>query len=200
MSESENQEHTQEVAKPTNNARLHGAHQNVSSDAEDVLKALLPMLVPQLEESRKASEEKEKRDRLTQILLEYWKAQYDFAKHLMTIGLAGMVTFGALLAGVYHPQDAMPLTYYFWIAIIFLLFLLTVIVAYLAAYLATSLIFELKDVANTGDLRNSADRHFKELERLFGRTLFGARLSLATALSLLLSYLFFFFPTSAGAF
>jgi hypothetical protein len=40
----------------------------------------------------------EAQDRKAQSELEYWKAQYDFHKHLMTLGLAAAAGFVAVLA------------------------------------------------------------------------------------------------------
>ena len=40
-----------------------------------------------------------------QSQLEYWKAQYDFQKHLMSTGLAGVVGFAALLVGVLESNE-----------------------------------------------------------------------------------------------
>ncbi len=66
-------------------------------ELQEHLQEVLSKLVSQLEASREAAEEREKRDRLAQSQLEYWKARYDFAKHFMTLSLAAVAAFGALL-------------------------------------------------------------------------------------------------------
>lgn len=58
------------------------------------------------------SEAKDKRNRLVQSGLEYWKAQYDSAKHFMTISLASTVAAGAIAGGVFieYVRDYLYLT------------------------------------------------------------------------------------------
>lgn len=70
-------------------------------ELQESLQEVLSNLVSQLEASREAAEEREKRDRLAQSQLEYWKARYDFAKHFMTISLAAVAAFGALLGSAF---------------------------------------------------------------------------------------------------
>jgi hypothetical protein len=54
-----------------------------------------------LTRAREVSAEKEKRQRLVQSGTEYWKAQFEFHKNLMTLCLATIAAFGALLSGVF---------------------------------------------------------------------------------------------------
>jgi hypothetical protein len=76
---------------------LHGD----KDELQEPLQEVLSKLVSQLEASREAAEEREKRDRLAQSQLEYWKARYDLAKHFMTLSLAAVAAFGALLGSAF---------------------------------------------------------------------------------------------------
>src|SRR5215211_4064795 len=69
----------------TNNTPPGGSQQVVSRDAELALQELLPKIVNQLEEYREAAGTREKRDRLAQSYLEFWKATSNFYRHLMTL-------------------------------------------------------------------------------------------------------------------
>ena len=53
------------------------------------------------------------RGELDQNKLEYWKAQYDFQKHLMTLGVAGAAGLAALLGGVFSGEDPWGISYFF---------------------------------------------------------------------------------------
>ncbi len=67
-------------------------------------------LKAELASSQKATdnkeEEKERRDRLLQTGMEYWKAQQDFYKQLVTINLVAVAGFGAMLGGIFNDPDA----------------------------------------------------------------------------------------------
>jgi hypothetical protein len=79
----------------------------VSEEAEAALQELLPSLVSlvgELETSREADAEKEKRESLRQGAIEYWKSFHDFYKHLTTLSLAAIAAFGALLGGVFADK------------------------------------------------------------------------------------------------
>jgi hypothetical protein len=54
----------------------------------------------QLSQSQETAFAKERRDRVAQSGMEYWKAQYDFYKHFMTISLASIAAYGAVLGGL----------------------------------------------------------------------------------------------------
>ena len=54
----------------------------------------------QLSQSQEEAFAKERRDRVAQSGMEYWKAHYDFYKHFMTISLASIAAYGAVLGGL----------------------------------------------------------------------------------------------------
>ena len=54
----------------------------------------------------KKEEDKERRDRLLLTGTEYWKAQQDFYKQLVTINLVAVAGFGAMLGGVFNDPGA----------------------------------------------------------------------------------------------
>lgn len=77
------------------------SQQNVSELDVQGVPDLLTNLVNQLGEAQQGAQAKEERDRLRQSGIEFWKATSDLFKHIMTLSLAALAAFGALLGGVF---------------------------------------------------------------------------------------------------
>jgi hypothetical protein len=89
-------------------------------------------LKAELASSQKATdnkeEEKESGDRLLQTGLEYWKAQHDFYRQLVTINLVAIGGFGAMLGGIFNDPDAWLLPLWsrlFFIIVVFACYILS---------------------------------------------------------------------------
>jgi hypothetical protein len=69
--------------------------------APEVIQQLLGEILAALREAREGSEAKANLHFERERRLEFWKIQYDYFKHLMTLALASIAGFGAMLGGVF---------------------------------------------------------------------------------------------------
>jgi excisionase family DNA binding protein len=90
----------------TNNTPPVGSQQIVVREAVLPLQELLPKIVNQLEEYRESAGTKDKRDRLAQSYLEFWKATYNLYRHIMTLSLAAIAALGAMLGSAFSDPTA----------------------------------------------------------------------------------------------
>lgn len=101
------------------------------------------------------SQEEKERDRQIQSRLEYWKIQYDFQKHVTTVGLLAAAGFTALLGGFFKNDcpwaldDAIgPPTATIVIVLIYVAVFFSVIFASIAALLASFLIGSVQETTH----------------------------------------------------
>jgi hypothetical protein len=116
--------------------------------------------------------------RLFQSGTEYWKAHYDFNKHLMTIDIALLAAFGALLGGIFrspHPFDDI-VSKVFSLIVFSGLFLSTVYATF-ATMACRANIQEMLFVKGLSDLEHLEDRYRKRSSRAvttFGMSMFAS--------------------------
>jgi hypothetical protein len=92
------------------------------------LKAELASSQKATDNKEEEKEKKESRDRFLQIGLEYWKAQHDFYRQLVTINLVAVGGFGAMLGGIFNDPDAWLLPLWsrlFFIIVVFACYILS---------------------------------------------------------------------------
>ncbi len=103
---------------------------------------------------------KPKNDRtiVLQIGTEFWKAQLDFFKHLMTVNLAALAVFGALLGGFFYNSDLKSPVNVGLILGTLLAFLISLILSAMAAHDARGNILRMLRVEAQSDLDTMRDR------------------------------------------
>jgi hypothetical protein len=104
------------------------------------------------------------RTMLLQIGTEFWKAQSDFFKHLMTSYLAAVAVFGALLGGFYNAFDLNSAVNVGLIVGTFLAFLASLTLSAMAAHDARGNIVRMLRVETEYDLE--AMREKRKLHRI----------------------------------
>jgi hypothetical protein len=172
---------------PTNTPSTRGSQSLTGRVQSEDLERVLTDLVRVTEESREAAVEKEKKDRLVQTSMEYWKVQYDIHKHLIIIGVASIAGVTALLGGVFGggsptyfgmPADegAAAWVRRVEIVVIFLGFLVSVLEASVALLTAASNIRRIKDVETDEDLAQLEQMPGYRRHRLMARFAYGIAL------------------------
>jgi hypothetical protein len=109
-------------------------------------------------------ESKSRTDRIFQSTIEWWKTVYDFYKHLITIALASIAAFGALLGGAFRHAfglnaGSMPR---FLVIGTFIAFALTAIMAVQGMHYARRSILHMRDFDDMG----RPERYIEKLESL----------------------------------
>jgi hypothetical protein len=142
------------------------------------------------------TEEPKQEDRVIQenveSRLEYWKIQYDFQKHVTTVGLLAAAGFTALLGGffkndcpwAFDAATGLPIATMV-IVIIYVAVFLSVVFATIAALAASSLIGSIEDKdSRSADDTNNIDTKADGKKR-FGWSSTSALITLATAIGCL---------------
>jgi excisionase family DNA binding protein len=148
---------------------------------------VLTDLVRSTQELQAASTENGRRDRLLHGATEYWKAQYDYHKHISTISLASTAAFIALLGGFFGDTSGWNEPYWMRLAFIGVVFcglLIATTSAIGAAAAAGMNLRSLREVENADGL----DR--LERRRPFRRYSLTTMLALALAWAILIVFVF----------
>jgi hypothetical protein len=140
-------------------------------------------------------------ERAVQSELEYWKAQYDFQKHLMTTGLAAAGAFVAILVGYLRGTEPGPWAIAVFvsgetgfdleaagsaakgaIAVVFVAFLLSAILAQFAAGSARA---RVRDIGYIRTITDVAGKYASQRAKRFALWYTGANFALGLMLVLI---------------